>query len=100
MEYVEIIKNFLDSEQRLKDYPAKRKMQVACLFYLATKFEPDRKYKEIEINMILKKWNTFGDHATLRRDMIDAKIMQRTDDCREYWLANPQPTPADLGFEF
>ena len=100
MDYSIIIKNFLDSEGKLKDYPAKRKMQVACLFYLIDKFDKEKQYKEIEVNFLLKKWNTFGDHATLRRDLVDGKFLLRTDDCRTYWVNPETPKPSDFGFEY
>ena len=60
------LKNFLNEEGQLKAFPAKRKMKVEALFYLAEKFEAGREYTEKEVNALLNQWHTFGDPATLR----------------------------------
>ena len=65
------IRHFLDSEGRLKSYPAKHKMQVFTLFYLASKFEPGKNYTEKEVNQILDNWHTFEDWAMVRLDHFD-----------------------------
>jgi len=35
----QILRNFLDTDGQLTAFPAKRKMKIYCLFYLAQKFE-------------------------------------------------------------
>ena len=93
------IKNFLDDSGRLMRYPAKRKRQIYALFYLASKFEPDKRYTEKEVNEILNKWHTFKDWAMLRRDLYDCRFLNRKADCSEYWLEDNQPTLASLGLD-
>ncbi|MBI3367979.1 MAG: DUF2087 domain-containing protein, partial [Burkholderiales bacterium] len=43
-----------------------------------------RVYTEREVNEILKAANTFGDHVTLRRELINHQLMTRKSDCSEY----------------
>ncbi len=33
---------------------------------------------------MLKAWHVYGDHATLRRELIDHQLMTRKSDCSEY----------------
>lgn len=97
MDYTQILKNFLDDSERVTAYPSRRKLKVAVLLYMATKFEQGRLYSEKEVNEVLNEWHTFEDPATLRREMYDYKIFDRTDDCRRYWLEDVQPTMESLG---
>ncbi|HMS56628.1 MAG TPA: DUF2087 domain-containing protein [Fimbriimonadaceae bacterium] len=71
-------------------WPAKKKSEARrCLrALLASKFEVGRTYTEREVNAILESWHTFGDHAFLRRDLVDHDLLQRTIDGREYRRAN------------
>ncbi|MDO4543981.1 MAG: DUF2087 domain-containing protein [Clostridia bacterium] len=85
------IKNFLDDEGRLYRLPAKQKMKVLALAYLAEKFESGAVYTEKQVNETLRLWHTFNDPATLRREMYDFRFFDRTPDCREYRLCDPQP---------
>lgn len=93
------LKNFLDDEGKLKIYPAKNRMKILSLFYLASKFEKDKKYSEKEVNAILKNWHTFEDWAMLRRDLYDKWFLGREPDCSVYWMEDIQPTLASFGLE-
>lgn len=93
------LRNFLDDSGRLKQYPARRKLQIMSLCYLAQRFEPDRRYTEKEVNELLKQWHTFGDWCMLRRDLYDRRFLGRDADGSCYWLHTPQPTPAELGLD-
>lgn len=97
MEMTHILRNFLDAKGKLTIFPAKRKMKIYCLFYLAQKFAQERDYTEREVNDILLDWHTFGDPATLRRELYDYHFFDRTRDGRVYRLAEKQPTPEELG---
>ena len=93
----QILKNFLDADMRLKAFPAKRKMKIHALLYLAQKFEAGKTYSEKEVNEILLLWHTFSDPATLRREMYDYRFFDRSRDGREYRLCEHQPTLLSLG---
>ena len=93
----DMLRGFLDAEGRVTQFPARRKKQLAVLQYLAGKFEPGRVYTEREVNEVLLGWHTFGDPATLRRELYDFHFLNRTPDGRAYALADSQPTPEELG---
>ncbi|MBR4291218.1 MAG: DUF2087 domain-containing protein [Oscillibacter sp.] len=92
----EKLKSFLDDRGRLTAFPAKRKMKIVALFYLAGKFESGRIYSEMEINSILLDWHTFGDPATLRRELYDYYFLDRSVDSRSYQLSSKPPKPEDF----
>ncbi len=83
------IDRFLDEEGKLKQLPSKKTVRDIAYAYLAEKFEFDRDYTEHEVNAILASWHTFGDHARLRRDLIDEGWLLRTRDGSRYWK-NPE----------
>lgn len=86
------IKSFL-RDGKITQFPAKLKLKVCCLFYLADKIEKNRDYTEKEINEVLNLWHTFGDPAMLRRYLCDYGFLTREKDGSRYCLsANP---PAD-----
>ncbi len=95
--YADELKNFLDTQGRLRQYPAKHKYKIMALFYLASKFEPKIRYTEKEVNEILKRWHTFSDWPMLRRDLYDMKFFNRDKDGSEYWMEEIQPEPASFG---
>lgn len=97
MELTHILRNFLDGDGKLTAFPAKRKMKICCLFYLAQKFEAEKDYAEQEINNMLLDWHTFADPATLRRELYDYHFLDRSRDGKVYRLAETQPTPEGLG---
>ncbi|MDD5090734.1 MAG: DUF2087 domain-containing protein [Candidatus Wallbacteria bacterium] len=86
MDFPVELKNFLDKEGLLKQWPTKKTMQDIALNHMFTKFSPDRKYSEPEVNQVLRQCHTFENPALLRRAMVDAKLLQRTKDGREYWV--------------
>ena len=97
MELTHILRNFLDGNGKLTVFPAKRKMKLYCLFYLAQRLERERNYTEQEINNILLDWHTFADPATLRRELYDYGFFDRSRDGKVYRVAEKQPTPEALG---
>jgi biotin operon repressor len=60
---------------KLKIIPAQRKKRDVILRYLAEQFEYDRDYAEKEVNQILVVYH--DDVATLRRELIMARLLQR-----------------------
>ena len=92
----EILKNFLDEEGRLTAYPSKRKMKLYALIYIAEKIEKGKTYTEKEINAALNKWHTFGDPATLRRELYTHKFLNRDSYGKEYKMEEHQPAIEEL----
>ena len=97
MELTYVLRHFLNEAGKLTAFPAKRKMKIYCLIYLAQKFEPEKDYSEQEINVSLLDWHTFADPATLRREMYDYHFLDRSRDGKVYRLSQPQPTAESLG---
>lgn len=97
MDLGHILRNFLDAAGKLTAFPAKRKMKYYALFYLAAKFEAGRDYTEREVNDLLLDWHTFADPATLRRELYNARFLDRSLDGKVYRLGETQPTPEELG---
>ena len=60
---------------RLTQFPAQRKKQLVILERLSKEFEPKKEYSELQVNQVLLEFNE--DVATLRRGMIDHKLMRR-----------------------
>lgn len=89
------IKRFLDAEDRIKLFPAKKRNKTLCLFYLAGKFEPDTIYTEKQVNEIIDSYHTFQDKWLLRRELINHGLLERLVDGSEYWLAKELPAPKE-----
>lgn len=73
-----------DSRGRLLRWPVKYSVQALALWVLWTLFDGRRVYTEAEVNQILKAANAFGDHATLRRELVNHRLLTRKSDCSEY----------------
>jgi DNA-binding transcriptional ArsR family regulator len=79
-----ILNNYLDGE-RLTQIPMAHNKRLVILRWLADKFEFDRRYPEQEVNAIIKLHHP--DYATLRRELIAAKLMAREKGI--YWRLPP-----------
>lgn len=79
-----ILKNFFNSDQTLKTFPAKESKKVIILKKIRECFNENYRYSETEVNAVLEK--VYPDYVELRRALIDYKMLFRTDDCRTYWL--------------
>lgn len=73
-----------DSRGRLIRWPNKYSVQCLAMWVLWCQFDGRRVYTERQVNEVLKAGHTFGDHATLRRELINHQLMSRKSDCSEY----------------
>lgn len=69
---------------KLKTFSTKEKKKIVILKKISEQFERDKRYSEKELNNILKE--IYEDFATIRRYLIEYGFMERTNDCKEYWL--------------
>ena len=69
---------------KLKSFSAKEKKKLVLLRLISEQFERVKRYSEDEVNEVLR--DIYSDYVTLRRSLIDYGFMERTTDCREYWL--------------
>ena len=73
-----------DAEGRLTRWPIKYSVQRLMLWGLWMRFDGKRRYSEREVNEVLKAWHLFGDHCTLRRELVEMKMLERSDGGAEY----------------
>jgi hypothetical protein len=74
-----------DTRGRLVRWPNKLSVQRLAMSALWTRFEAKRTYSEREVNELLKAAHTYGDHVTLRRELVNHKLLARESDCSAYW---------------
>jgi hypothetical protein len=55
-----------------------------ALWVLWMQLDGRRVYIEREVNELIKAWHTFGDHVTLRRALVDCRLLTRKNDGAEY----------------
>lgn len=79
-----VLRDFLNGEE-LKEIPASRKKRIVILKWLASKFEMGVKYPESAVNEIIGRHHP--DFATLRRELIGNKLMERENAI--YWRIQP-----------
>jgi len=80
-----------DDAGRLVRLPNKLSVQQMTMWALWTKFEANQKYTEKEVNAIINGFHTFGDQATLRRELVNMKLLRRKSECSEYWKEPHRP---------
>lgn len=80
-----------DSRGRLIRWPTKYSVQKLAMWVLWTLFDGRRSYTEREVNEVLKAANAFGDHVTLRRELINHRLMSRQPDCTDYRKLPAEP---------
>lgn len=87
---------FMTPEGQLTALPAKHKKKLAALWYLAGRLEAGRQYTEPEINDLLDAWTLFHDPATLRRELYNKRLLDRSADCSRYWCTETLPALTDF----
>lgn len=90
---VERLVRYFDEAGRLTRWPGKQSERVACLWVLWSRLPAREVLPEAEINRALQEAHLFGDHALLRREMVDLGMMARTPDGREYRRIEQAPPP-------
>jgi DNA-binding transcriptional ArsR family regulator len=78
-----VVKDFTRSDGRLKTLPAQRKKLEAVLRYVVKAFQPGKHYSEPQVNDALARFH--NDTASLRRELIAAKMMERDSAGTDYW---------------
>lgn len=86
-----------DEHGRLKRWPIKYSVQRMMLWGLWMHFDSRRKYSEREVNEILNAWHLFGDHCTLRRELINMRLLERKPDGSEYRKVAARPDAETMG---
>jgi DNA-binding CsgD family transcriptional regulator len=84
IERLDIIKKYFNENGGLKNFPAREKRKIIILSEIMKNFSPGKKYREQEMNRILKR--IYEDYATIRRALIEYGFMDRTNDGSSYWV--------------
>jgi hypothetical protein len=85
--------------------PAKEADRLIVLKSVIMTMEPGRTYTAVEMTEAMKRWMaTIGpglgtDHATLRRELVDGRLLARDTDGRSYWIPSPGPRDGDFAPE-
>jgi len=82
----------LNADGSIRQIPHQPAKLRVILDYIVAVFTPGANYTEKEVNTILRRFHL--DVAGLRRDLIDAGLMQRESDGSRYWRS---PTPEKEG---
>lgn len=78
-----VMADYTRKDGSLKTIPAQKKKLEAVLRYVVEGFEKGKRYSEKRVNEILKGYHE--DTATLRRELVGFKLMQREGGGGEYW---------------
>nr|WP_295887849.1 DUF2087 domain-containing protein [uncultured Devosia sp.] len=90
-----VLRHFNDAGTMIR-WPSKTNHQTLCLWVIWSRIPADRRFSEREINQFIIEGHSFGDHALLRRSMIDAHMLTRTPDGRLYRRIEKKPDPDAL----
>jgi hypothetical protein len=81
-----------DSQARLLRWPGKRPEQVLALWCLWMAFDGKRRYSEREVNEVINAHHAFGDHCLLRRELVEADLLERTPGGERYHKRAARPS--------
>ena len=86
------LRPFLNEQGQLISLPAKNKKKLLAIWYLAERIPARRTFTEAEINDAIDDQTTFRDHATLRRELYNHHLLDRTNDGKTYWKEETELT--------
>lgn len=91
---LERLLRFFDQLGRLTRWPKKASQRLSCLWVLWSRLPAGTVMSEAVVNDRLNDNHLFGDHALLRRELVDLGLVTRTPDGREYRRVEQRP-PVD-----
>lgn len=78
-----VLKAFLTPDGKIKALPTQQKKLEAVLRHVAQIFEPGKRYTEKQVNQMLSQ--VYSDTASLRRELVENKLLNREGGGGEYW---------------
>jgi predicted transcriptional regulator len=78
-----VIRDYTRRNGSLKTLPSQRKKLEAILRYVVKDFDEGKRYSEKQVNDILARFHE--DTATLRRELVGFRLMQREGGGGDYW---------------
>lgn len=80
-------KRIINKDDKIIRWAKKQKDQNLILQYIKNKFTAGIFYSEPEINQTIKDSIAFDDYALIRRELIEKHFLDRSNDCKKYWVA-------------
>ncbi|WP_243366693.1 DUF2087 domain-containing protein [Fundidesulfovibrio soli] len=98
VDYVRVrrMSRYFDAQGRLIRWPGKFSHREPCLWVIWSRLTPGAVLNEAGINEALAALHLFEDHALLRRQLCDLRMVERSRDCREYRRIERRPSPEAL----
>jgi len=90
---VEKAARYFDADGVLARWPARHGQQTLCLWVFWSRIPRGAVFTELQISAYLKDWHAFGDHALIRRAMIDGRMLERNVDGSAYRRIEQVPPP-------
>ncbi|NCC24302.1 MAG: DUF2087 domain-containing protein [Deltaproteobacteria bacterium] len=81
---IQRVARFFDHQGRLVRWPGKFSQCLLCLWVMWSRIPARTSLHEREISVFLDSHHLFGDHALLRRELVDRGMVERTPDGRQY----------------
>ena len=78
-----VLEAFVRADGTIKSFPSQEKKFQVLLRYVLDAFEPGKRYSEKQVNAILLRYSK--DTASLRRGLIEYKLMAREEGGGAYW---------------
>lgn len=83
----------LFDDGQMTRWPKQHAVQGLCMWVFWAAIPAKQDLTEKEVNAILKARHAFGDHALLRRSLIDHRLAKRTPDGKTYRRIEQAPPP-------
>ncbi len=89
---IERLAKYFDANGLLIRWPNTFSIQDACVWVMWSRLPARLVMTERELNERLKLEHCFGDHAILRRELVERGLLKRPLDCSTYERVERQPT--------
>lgn len=93
LEQVAKVARYFDDGGILISWPSRFAHQTLSQWVFWSRIPRGEVFDERGISALIKGWHAFGDHAIIRRAMVDAKMLERNQNGREYRRIEQVPPP-------
>ena len=93
---VEKAARYFDADGVLTSWPSRLALQTLSQWVFWSRIPRGEVFTERQISEMIRSWHAFGDHALIRRAMVDAKMLERNQNGSEYRRIERTPPP-ELG---
>ncbi|MGV3489775.1 MAG: DUF2087 domain-containing protein [Devosia sp.] len=84
---------YFDDAGVLTSWPSRFAHQTLSQWVFWSRIPRGEVFSERQISDLIRDWHGFGDHAIIRRAMVDAKMIERKQNGREYRRIEQVPPP-------